>query len=1226
MAAASTMGDEFLQKVALSAADGLLSLDVEGQIVFANPAVHDLLGYEPTELIDRSFDRLLSEKRAVPFEDLSDQTNEEATRSPIETTLRHADGYGVPVSIEVETTEYSQRQYVILTLHDISERMGKEEAVRAAENRFQNILEHSNDAILIFDPKAGGFKEVNGHACELLGYSRDELLDLDPSEIHPQEQELFHSITEEVLEDGNGRTDELRCYTADGEVLPAEITMSVIEFGDQPHILVSIRDVSERREREQQLQNDRDRLAALFENTNDPIIEVELEDDIPTILTVNPAFEEVFGYDAEEVRDRSLKNVLVPEQAEEPLSHETIVHRVFEEEEDVETEVTRRTVGGSRDFLLRAVPIPDDDETGRAYGIYTDITEQKEYARQLRAVNEACQQLVITETKDDIADIVVETIEQVLDRPLSSVWSYEPDEEVLRAIAGSEKARSVAEANDDSGTLTPIQDGTVEMEVFREGEARLIDDYGTVEKAAHPEMPLDARLVKPLGEHGLLAVGAATGDDFDPAIRDLFGVVAQCAEAAFDRLEREQMAQLQSTAMHAAMDGMAILDNEMRYMYVNDAYATMHGYDDSTELLGKTWDHLYDESAINRLNESILPAVWNQGNWRGEVTGRRANGTTYPQELSVTTLDGTGLICVIRDIAERKEREQQLESLNQVAGELMQSNDRETITRAGTDAVKRILGFQVACVRLFDHETNSLEIAALTDDARELLESRTAYDLEATQAGRALRREETVLNERSDTDHDDSESKYTALHTPIGAYGTLSVVADFEDAFDDHDIQMAELLSVTIERAIAQAERNRLLRNRTDELRQQRDQLETLDQINTLIQAIGTQLDEAATRDDLERMICEQLVDSELFQSAWIGGLDVPDDRIVLHASAGIDERYREVLNRMPLSMLGEGTVQQAIETGDAEIIRQYSVSNSETEGDSGERTETFEAIATVPLGYGERTYGVLVVTTTREDVFSENTIAGFEALGKMTGFGINATKNRELLLSDEIVELEFKVADPEVFYIRLTDELDCRCLLTSSVPLPDEKSINYHLIENADPESVLELAEESEMIEAAEINSERDDGFVLQTTTARSVVTLSMEMSATLQSAVSENGQATLVFEVPSSASVRKMAESLQSMFTDVDLVAKRELERSVQTASTFHDTVEAELTEKQQATLEAAYAAGYYDWPREVTAEQLADTMGVSSSTLHQHLRTGERKLLSVFFEDKSSRAELQ
>ncbi|MFC7046301.1 helix-turn-helix domain-containing protein [Halobacteriaceae archaeon GCM10025711] len=59
-------------------------------------------------------------------------------------------------------------------------------------------------------------------------------------------------------------------------------------------------------------------------------------------------------------------------------------------------------------------------------------------------------------------------------------------------------------------------------------------------------------------------------------------------------------------------------------------------------------------------------------------------------------------------------------------------------------------------------------------------------------------------------------------------------------------------------------------------------------------------------------------------------------------------------------------------------------------------------------------------------------------------------------------------------------------------------------------------------------------------------------------------------------------------------------------------------ELTDRQRAALEAAYFSGYFDWPRGSTAEEIADSLGISSPTFHQHFRKAERKLLESILAD--------
>jgi hypothetical protein len=64
------------------------------------------------------------------------------------------------------------------------------------------------------------------------------------------------------------------------------------------------------------------------------------------------------------------------------------------------------------------------------------------------------------------------------------------------------------------------------------------------------------------------------------------------------------------------------------------------------------------------------------------------------------------------------------------------------------------------------------------------------------------------------------------------------------------------------------------------------------------------------------------------------------------------------------------------------------------------------------------------------------------------------------------------------------------------------------------------------------------------------------------------------------------------------------------------------AELTDRQQEVLEAAYLGGYFNWPRDSTAEEVADSLDIASATLHDHLRKAQRKVLDEILADASDR----
>src|SRR5215213_8259146 len=116
----------------------------------------------------------------------------------------------------------------------------------------------------------------------------------------------------------------------------------------------------------------------------------------------------------------------------------------------------------------------------------------------------------------------------------------------------------------------------------------------------------------------------------------------------------------QAAAMKASMDGMAIIDHGGACIYLNDAYAKIFGYANPERLIGASWEMFYFEEELKRLKEQIMPAVWRDGSWRGEAIGLKLNGGALPLEISISSVDGGGLVQVVRDITERKKLEETL--------------------------------------------------------------------------------------------------------------------------------------------------------------------------------------------------------------------------------------------------------------------------------------------------------------------------------------------------------------------------------------------------------------------------------------------------------------------------------------------------------------------------------------------------------------------------------------
>jgi diguanylate cyclase (GGDEF)-like protein/PAS domain S-box-containing protein len=126
-----------------------------------------------------------------------------------------------------------------------------------------------------------------------------------------------------------------------------------------------------------------------------------------------------------------------------------------------------------------------------------------------------------------------------------------------------------------------------------------------------------------------------------------------------ERKQAEAKLRQQTDAMDAAIDGMAIVNAEGEYVYLNKAHAKVYGYDNILELIGKSWRILYDSDVLQYFDQEIMPEFSRKGYWYGETIGTKKNGSKFSQELSLTAMANGWLICVVRDITDRKQVEQE---------------------------------------------------------------------------------------------------------------------------------------------------------------------------------------------------------------------------------------------------------------------------------------------------------------------------------------------------------------------------------------------------------------------------------------------------------------------------------------------------------------------------------------------------------------------------------------
>ncbi len=121
------------------------------------------------------------------------------------------------------------------------------------------------------------------------------------------------------------------------------------------------------------------------------------------------------------------------------------------------------------------------------------------------------------------------------------------------------------------------------------------------------------------------------------------------------------------------MDGIAISNPDGTYVYVNQAFATINGYNGPEELVGKTCRLIYGVQEYERIRSTVEPVLGKSGRWRGELLAVRKNGSAYFQEASITMLEDGSRICIIRDITWRRRSEERLRRSEQFLNTIFDS-------------------------------------------------------------------------------------------------------------------------------------------------------------------------------------------------------------------------------------------------------------------------------------------------------------------------------------------------------------------------------------------------------------------------------------------------------------------------------------------------------------------------------------------------------------------------
>ncbi len=405
-------------------------------------------------------------------------------------------------------------------------------------------------------------------------------------------------------------------------------------------------------------------------------------------------------------------------------------------------------------------------------------------------------------------------------------------------------------------------------------------------------------------------------------------------------------------------------------------------------------------------------------------------------------------------------------------------------------------------------------------------------------------------------------------------------------------------------------------------LRSRQAELETLNRINAVGRRVIETLVEMPGQNRLEQEVCSQLVDSELYCGSWVAELG-PDDDLRYRTGAGDADASLECVRTAAGEL--ESPAAEAARSGDVETVTNVLEANALPEPlQEAAREDDVGAVVAVPITHEGATYGILSVLSGREDAFSETERSAFELLGETMGFTIMAIRNRQLLFSDSVVELEFRIDGGDTFSFDLTEAYDCTCSLEWTGTTTSGRTYQYVTIDGLDGETVLEEATAHDSVEECRLVHDGPEQCTIELRLAKSGVRTLTYHGVTIRDVSVENGVGTCLVEVSQDADVRTVAAALENIYENTELVARRAVDRPVRTAAERRNRILDELTDRQLTTLRLAYYGGFFEWPRESTGEEIAEAMDVTPPTMHQHLRKGLETILREFFDGGGSRAE--
>jgi PAS domain S-box-containing protein len=531
-----------------ASADALVLWNSELQRVDINPAYERIYGFSRDEVLSGAYTERQSPEYAEQRRELVRRTLAgEACSVELESVRKD----GVRIRAEVRTIPIRHRgqPHVLAISRDVTERKLAEEALQASEEQYRAIFNASVDGLLLWDA-AHCIVDVNDAFAAMHGYRRDELVGQARPLFMPEAlQSQCASLASGILAEHPCHI-EARSLRKDGSSFDVEIHGVPVQYRGERHALVILRNISERKDREQELRRSEGRLRATVEAALDAVIGM---DSAGNVIEFNAAAERCFGYRRAQVIGRQLADMVIPARFRD--GHRAGMERYRRTGEGPylgrRVEITAMRADGSEFPAELTIGVAPSRDGNIFIGFLRDITEQKSAGERLRESEERYRLLFEMES-DAIILADADTLQHIdANRAALELYGYSRDEMLaLRSSdVSAEPVKTRAAMHSGTGkTRVPLRyhrkkDGTVfPVDItanFFELQGRrimlaAIRDVTERKRAEEERVRLEAQLQQ---AQKMEAIGQLTGGiahDFNNILTSILGYIVLAGEHSAD--------------------------------------------------------------------------------------------------------------------------------------------------------------------------------------------------------------------------------------------------------------------------------------------------------------------------------------------------------------------------------------------------------------------------------------------------------------------------------------------------------------------------------------------------------------------------------------------------------------------------------------------------------------------------------------------------------------------